>query len=363
MAGVLVYAAGVPAAVEDHVFTLAVVGYLIMRAGLITQWVRVARHHPDLRARSLRYAGGIAVVQLLWLVILVTPPEWTAPLFLVLAIGELLVPVWAERAAPATTRPLFHPEHIEERYGLFTIIVLGESILAASIGIRQVGTEGVSAGLIVIAVGGLLLAFGAWWLYFDHPGHLTPTPTSPSAGATPTSSCSPRSPRSAPGCTSPPKRTPGTPTERTGSLAVAVPVAGFLLGLVLLMVATRHAVGADVDRHEARRGGRDHGARSSSRPPAVAVGGSAAVVVVLVTVDDPRSVPPTSGVQPAMTQASTRPATTMVLAGTTKGLFILRSDDGREHFDVSEPVFPGEEVYSTCIDTRGGSTAAVHRAR
>ena len=46
MAGVLVYAAGVPAAVEDHVFTLAVVGYLIMRAGLITQWVRVARHHP-----------------------------------------------------------------------------------------------------------------------------------------------------------------------------------------------------------------------------------------------------------------------------------------------------------------------------
>ena len=78
MAGVLVYAAGVPAAVEDHVFTLAVVGYLIMRAGLITQWVRVARHHPDLRTRSLRYAGGIAVVQLLWLVILVTPPEWTA---------------------------------------------------------------------------------------------------------------------------------------------------------------------------------------------------------------------------------------------------------------------------------------------
>ena len=102
-----------------------------------------------------------------------TPPEWTAPLFLVLAIGELLVPVWAERA---TERPLFHAEHIAERYGLFTIIVLGESILAASIGIRQIGTEGVSAGLIVIAIGGLLLAFGAWWLYFDHPGHLTPSP-------------------------------------------------------------------------------------------------------------------------------------------------------------------------------------------
>ncbi len=48
---------------------------------------------------------------------------------MVLVVGELVVPVWAERAAG---EPLFHPEHIEERYGLFTIIVLGESILSAS---------------------------------------------------------------------------------------------------------------------------------------------------------------------------------------------------------------------------------------
>ena len=44
---------------------------------------------------------------------------------------------------------------------------------------------------------------------------------------------------------------------------------------------------------------------------------------------------------------------TLVLVGTTKGLFALRSRDGRAGFERSGPWFAGEEVYSTCIDTRG----------
>ena len=46
---------------------------------------------------------------------------------------------------------------------------------------------------------------------------------------------------------------------------------------------------------------------------------------------------------------------TLVLLGTTKGLFLLRSGDGNPPFELSGPLFPGEEVYSTCIDTRSGS--------
>ena len=236
---------------------------------------------PDAEStRSLRYAGGIATVQLLWLLILAAPTGSRAPLFLVLAIGELLVPVWAERASGS--RRFFHPEHIEERYGLFTIIVLGESILAASIGIRQIATEGVTGGLIVIAIGGLLLAFGAWWLYFDHPGHLTPPPavafrwgyihvvvfaSLAALGA---------------GVYTAAEAEAGHATERTGSLAVTVPMAGFLLGLVLLMLATHRAVGP------ASIGSKLGGATvivalGALAPPAFAVAGSAIVVVVLVT--------------------------------------------------------------------------------
>ncbi len=45
-----------------------------------------------------------------------------------------------------------------------------------------------------------------------------------------------------------------------------------------------------------------------------------------------------------------------VLVGTTKGLFTLRTGDGRRSFELAGPTFPGEEVYSTCIDSRSGTT-------
>ena len=48
-------------------------------------------------------------------------------------------------------------------------------------------------------------------------------------------------------------------------------------------------------------------------------------------------------------------AQTVVLVGTSKGLFSLRSGDGRRHFEISGPDLVGEEVYATCIDTRGPS--------
>ncbi len=240
IAGVLVYAAAVPETVEHHTFTLAVVGYVIMRMALVTQWLRVAVHFPELRARCLRYALGVTCVQLLWPLIIATPERWAPYLFAVLAAAELLVPVWAEAAARGGRYwRLFHPGHIEERYGLFTLIVLGESVLSATVGIQEVAVEGVTASLVTVAVGGLVIAFSAWWLYFDHPGHLTPSAelavrwgflhvivfaSLAALGA---------------GLHVAAEAVAGGTSERTGALAVAIPVAGYLLGLVVLLVATR----------------------------------------------------------------------------------------------------------------------------
>ena len=64
----------------------------------------------------------------------------------------------------------WHPEHIAERYGLFTIIVLGEVILAATNAVQAgLSEEGVSGALLAIAAGGLLVIFGLWWVYFCRP--------------------------------------------------------------------------------------------------------------------------------------------------------------------------------------------------
>jgi low temperature requirement protein LtrA len=95
-------------------------------------------------------------------------PTWWAPGFLTFAALELAVPVWAERAAPTT----WHPQHIAERYGLLTLIVLGESILAATGAIQSALASGkASSALGPLIVGGLLIVYAMWWVYFDRPVH------------------------------------------------------------------------------------------------------------------------------------------------------------------------------------------------
>ncbi|WP_242676014.1 low temperature requirement protein A [Streptosporangium minutum] len=172
MAGVLVLAAGVPAAVGESDLGIITLGYLIMRVGLVAQWLRAALEDPDGRRTGLRYAAGIGLVQVGWLLRLalvetgVLPASWQLPVFVLLAALELAVPRWAERARPTT----WHPHHIAERYGLFTIILFGESVLAASRGVEGALEAGrISGPFVVIAGSGLVLLFALWWLYFLCP--------------------------------------------------------------------------------------------------------------------------------------------------------------------------------------------------
>ena len=164
MAGVLVLAAGVPRAFEHYDFSIVVVGYVLMRIGLVAQWLRAAAAHPEGRPATLRYAVGILIVQAGWIARLWAPGVWGWITFVVLAIAEMAVPAWAEFRGRAT---MWHPGHIAERYGLFTIIVLGEVILATLTAVQSAFTEhGVSAPLIVVAVAALILVFAVWWIYF-----------------------------------------------------------------------------------------------------------------------------------------------------------------------------------------------------
>ncbi|WP_285113423.1 low temperature requirement protein A [Leifsonia sp. fls2-241-R2A-40a] len=166
MGGVLVLTAGVPAAFEHESFTAIIVGYLIMRLALIGQWIRAAVEHPEGRKTALRYAVGIAAVQVLWVAWGFLPPQLAVATFVLGAALELAVPLWAER--PGMTS--WHPHHIAERYGLFTIIVLGESVSASAIGVQSaLAQSGFSAALVWIAVAGLVLLFALWWLYFLEP--------------------------------------------------------------------------------------------------------------------------------------------------------------------------------------------------
>jgi low temperature requirement protein LtrA len=172
MAGVLVLAAGVPAALDHDDYRAITFGYLIMRLGLVTQWLRVAIEDPASRRTALRFVAGITAAEVGWVLRLLVAEAGLlsgTPLlaiFVVLVACELAVPAWAERALPTS----WHPHHIAERHGLFTIILLGESVLAASTGVqRALATEGVGVSLVAVAAAALVLVFALWWLYFLQP--------------------------------------------------------------------------------------------------------------------------------------------------------------------------------------------------
>src|SRR5262249_44980553 len=81
----------------------------------------------------------------------------------VLAMAVLVTgPVVAVRSYAGTA---FDATHIPERYGLFTLIVIGESIVAVSTGTAGAGWSLVTA---LAAAGGFGLAACLWWLYSDY---------------------------------------------------------------------------------------------------------------------------------------------------------------------------------------------------
>ncbi|MDP9026800.1 MAG: low temperature requirement protein A [Actinomycetota bacterium] len=165
MAGVLVLAAGVPAAFAHSEFLAITLGYVIMRIGLVANWVRAAIEHPESRRTALRYAGGVSLIQLGWVLRLLLPVELGLVSFVVLALLDLSVPLWAERGVSTS----WHPGHIAERYGLFVIILLGESVAAATVAMQRALSSGLTPALVVVGAAGLVLLFAIWWIYYLEP--------------------------------------------------------------------------------------------------------------------------------------------------------------------------------------------------
>ncbi|MEU0083365.1 low temperature requirement protein A [Streptomyces sp. NPDC006274] len=161
--GALIMAAGAAEALQHQDFTVITWGYVVMRLAMVTQWLRAAHADSERRTSCLRYAVGIFVVQIGWVARLFLPDDGGLVSFVILLVAELSVPVWAERAAITT----WHPHHIAERYGLFTIIVLGESITAATLAVRAaLDDDAVLADIATLVVGGIFTVFSLWWLYF-----------------------------------------------------------------------------------------------------------------------------------------------------------------------------------------------------
>jgi low temperature requirement protein LtrA len=135
--------------------------YAVLRLLLVAQYAR-ARRVEQTRALTTAYAVGFGIAAICWLASALVP----VPLRYALWAAALAVDV----GTPVVTSHLTvqappDPRHLPERYGLFTIILLGESLVGVMKGIE--GHDDWTLPAFGSAVFGLAIAFLVWWWYFD----------------------------------------------------------------------------------------------------------------------------------------------------------------------------------------------------
>ena len=171
MVGVAIMAVGIPpvfASIEAEVHVdvrVLVFGYMVMRLGLIPQWLRAAFQSNDCRSACLTYAATSSVAQLGWIAVALLPMDLRTTLIAiaVCAVVEFAGPFVAERFVHPTP---WNPFHIAERYATLTTVTLGEGVVATVVLLQaQIADSGwtVQTGLLgAVALG---VTFAMWWLY------------------------------------------------------------------------------------------------------------------------------------------------------------------------------------------------------
>ena len=139
-----------------------VVANVALRVLLVCLYAWAWRNAVEARPMAARYGTGFSIGAGIWLLSLLVPDPLRYALWALALLIEMGTPVLGYstiRSVPG------HASHMPERFGLFTILVLGESIIILAAGVADTEWRPVSA---LVAAGGFAVAACLWWLYFDH---------------------------------------------------------------------------------------------------------------------------------------------------------------------------------------------------
>jgi low temperature requirement protein LtrA len=135
--------------------------YIAFRVVLICQYLHAGYHVPKARPLTNWYACGFSMSIIFWLISVFVPLPWRLIFWGLGLIIDFATPLTAGKRVAKIPPDM---AHTTERIGLFTIIVLGESIVAV---VRGVSDREWTPTSIAIALLGLSIAFSFWWMYFD----------------------------------------------------------------------------------------------------------------------------------------------------------------------------------------------------
>jgi len=99
------------------------------------------------------------------------PDAWRLPIWALFLTAWIGFVVSGSRGSGRQQEGIVPTDSLVERFGLFTIIVLGEVILGVVTGLSEAGADA-----LTIATGSLamVIGFGFWWIYFDIVGRRLP---------------------------------------------------------------------------------------------------------------------------------------------------------------------------------------------
>jgi low temperature requirement protein LtrA len=138
-----------------------VAAYAVLRLVLVAQYVR-ASHVAEARPLTTRYVVGHGIAAVIWLASALVPAPGRFVMWAAAFVIDLATP-WV--ALPHTVRLPPDPAHLPERFGLFTLILLGEAVIAVMHGMQS--QEEWTATAASAAFAGMGLLFLMRWWYFD----------------------------------------------------------------------------------------------------------------------------------------------------------------------------------------------------
>jgi low temperature requirement protein LtrA len=151
----------------------------VLFAILAVLWLLAARgDRPEYRRPSRLFVAGTAACAALLVGTALLPASARVPAWGLLDAAYLAGFTAVLAASPAQATAVLVTDALIERFGLLTIIVLGETLTGVVHGLAREPISGLTlaVGLVAVVVG-----FGAWWTYFDFAGHRHPRQT-PAAG-------------------------------------------------------------------------------------------------------------------------------------------------------------------------------------
>jgi low temperature requirement protein LtrA len=143
--------------------TLFAVSYALVRFLHLALYADASRKGNASWSAIAGFALTVLIGMVLLIVGSITTGAWRPALWAVAVAIDYAGPAWLTRERLRGLQRVA-VAHFAERYSLFVIICLGESIVAVGVGTRG---HALNAALVAAVALGLLITVGLWWTYFD----------------------------------------------------------------------------------------------------------------------------------------------------------------------------------------------------